>query len=115
MKVDDLNVSKLIHNEGVTEAFENKDVQWFTAQLSSLGDVPAKYAAQVDFLPARVDASSELRRGFDRALTKVVNSRDPVDLLNVSRSMSDFYMQTMLTTKVIAKGVQSVEKLTSLQ
>lgn len=115
MRVEEVNVSKLIHNEGVTEAFENKDVHWFAAQLSSMGEVPEKYAAQVDFLPARVDSSSELRRGFDKALTQAVNSRDPIDLLNVSRSMSDFYMQTMLTTKVIAKGVQSVEKLTSLQ
>lgn len=115
MKVDDINVSNLIYNARETESLENKDVQWFAAHISSMEDTSAKYASQVDFLPARVDGSSELRRGFDKALTKAVNSRDPIDLLNVSRSMSDLYLQTMLTTKVIAKGVQGIEKLTSLQ
>lgn len=115
MKVDDLYPSKLAHTKRLTETIDNKNVQWFEAQLSGMKDDGSKHATQLDFLPVRVESSSDLRHRFDEALTKTVDSRDPLDLLNVSRSMSDFYIQTMLTTKVIAKGVQSIEKLTTLQ
>lgn len=52
------------------------------------------------------------------AMNKLQNlstSMNPGDYMKTARSLSAYQLETMLTTKVIAKSTQAVEKLTNLQ
>ncbi|CAH1530484.1 EscI/YscI/HrpB family type III secretion system inner rod protein [Vibrio owensii] len=99
-----------------TGAPNSTDVDWFSARIGHGNTEFLPNATALETTVVReVLAAGRNRQRFDDSIQKVVNTRDPLDLLNVSRSMSEYYTHTMLATKIIAKGVQSVEKLTSLQ
>lgn len=100
------------------QAPERADVQWFSAaiQPSTQGAGDNNVAERI---VGQLSGSSEhlqrLSDQADRALRKASSSSDPMDVVQANRSLSSFYLESLLTTKLISKGTQAVEKLTNLQ
>lgn len=116
MKVDNTKLLILTPEKELTSALNDSDIQWFSAKFKeNPKEIAVPINNEIDIVSKGIYSSISSRNDFDKTINKVVKTRDPLDLLSVSRSMSDYYMQTMLSTKVISKGIQCVEKLTSLQ
>ncbi|WLG88024.1 type III secretion system inner rod subunit SctI [Pseudomonas cucumis] len=91
------------------------DIAWFNATLHRPAEKPAS-ADQVA-IPAS-QASLSLQRFSDRAsrdLDRASRSINPQDAMKANRSLSSFYLESLLSAKIVSKAAQSVEKLTSLQ
>lgn len=115
MKIQPLD-HRSVNSISSSIAPSSADVDWFSTKLRQSNSSSLPHATDLEMTVVReVLAAGRHRQHFNNSIQKVVNTRDPLDLLDVSRSMSDYYTHTMLTTKIIAKGVQSVEKLTNLQ
>jgi type III secretion system YscI/HrpB-like protein len=94
------------------------DVSWFSAALEPVvqkeGDsnVAERIVSQ---LAGSSEHLQKLSDKADRAVRKASRSSDPQDVMQANRSLSSFYLESLLTAKLISKGAQAVEKLTSLQ
>jgi len=51
----------------------------------------------------------------NNVMRKASHSSDPLIINKVNVSLSNYYMENMLNTKVVSKAVQSLDKLTNLQ
>ncbi|MFJ4192634.1 type III secretion system inner rod subunit SctI [Pseudomonas sp. NPDC089534] len=91
------------------------DIAWFNAQMQQA----ATRAASQEPQPSAVSqASTALQKDADKAsrdLQRAARSVDPQQALQANRSLSSFYLQSLLSAKLVSKAAQSVEKLTSLQ
>ncbi|MBT2375474.1 type III secretion system inner rod subunit SctI [Pseudomonas fluorescens] len=93
---------------------EVADIAWFTAQIKRPAFEPT--AGQPERGLRQVIADLNNRADIAaRDLRKVVRSIDPQETMQANRSLSSFYLESLLSAKVVAKAVQGVEKLTSLQ
>lgn len=99
-------------------AASQSDASWFSAALQS-NHKPADTGNVAERIVGQLSGSSEhlqkLSDDADRALKKASKSNDPRDVVQANRAMSSFYLESLLTTKLISKGTQTVEKLTNLQ
>ncbi|MDW6001952.1 type III secretion system inner rod subunit SctI [Vibrio mangrovi] len=97
---------------------EKSDVQWFSAALQPVQKTDASDNV-AERIVSQLSGSSEhlqkLENKANRALNKASKSSDPMDIVHANRSLSSFYLESLLTTKLISKGAQAVEKLTNLQ
>ncbi|MFP8968063.1 type III secretion system inner rod subunit SctI [Pokkaliibacter sp. CJK22405] len=93
------------------------DVEWFSAAVQPTNNKEATNVAEniVSHLSGSSEHLQKLSEKADRALKKASKSTDPRDVIDANRSLSNFYLESLLTTKVISKGSQAVEKLTNLQ
>ncbi|MGR2741031.1 type III secretion system inner rod subunit SctI [Billgrantia sp. Q4P2] len=97
---------------------DQSDIHWFSAaiQPTEKGGGESNVAERI---VGQIAGSSEhlqkLSDQADRALRKASKSNDPQDVVQANRSLSSFYLESLLTTKLISKGTQAVEKLTNLQ
>ncbi|MCE8032133.1 EscI/YscI/HrpB family type III secretion system inner rod protein [Billgrantia tianxiuensis] len=96
---------------------ERGDVQWFSAAVQPTERAADSNVAEriVGQLAGSSEHLQQLSDKADRALRKASKSNDPQDVIQASRSLSSFYLESMLTTKLISKGTQAIEKLTNLQ
>lgn len=90
------------------------DVTWFTAQLKPPVAAPmnAQPTLPIGSAVSRLNDSADIAA---RSLRKVVSSIDPQQAMQANRSLSSFYLESLLSAKLVAKAVQGVEKLTTLQ
>lgn len=92
------------------------DAAWFSAALQ-----PQSKSASTDNQPwiNKLSSLSETAASqgsqADRALAKASRSTDPQSVMDANRSLSSYYLESLLNAKLIGKGVQSLEKLTNLQ
>ncbi|RMQ45838.1 HrpB [Pseudomonas cichorii] len=92
------------------------DIAWFNAAMRS-GE--PKTASDTQMLVSPISKAStayqkESER-VDRDLQRAAKSTDPKMALDANRSLSSFYLESLLSAKLVSKAAQSVEKLTSLQ
>ncbi|WP_273808410.1 MULTISPECIES: type III secretion system inner rod subunit SctI [unclassified Pseudomonas] len=103
------------------QAPEGADVAWFKAALGpntghTAQAVPDNVAARIiGQLSQRSDALQRLSDRAGRDLQKAARTATPEDMLKANRSLSSFYLESVMTAKLVAKGSQAVEKLTNLQ
>lgn len=94
------------------------DASWFSAMLQS-GQTSNENVNVAERIVGQLSGSSEqlqkLSDEADRALKKASKSNSPQDVVEANRALSSFYLESLLTTKLISKGTQTVEKLTNLQ
>ncbi|MEH2921562.1 EscI/YscI/HrpB family type III secretion system inner rod protein [Samsonia erythrinae] len=93
-----------------------QDVAWFSAALSST-PVTAE-TGNSQWLSALAEKSQGLNAVFksaERDVSQSMRSNNPKDVLDATRTLSSFYLESLLSAKVVAKSVQSLEKLTNLQ
>ncbi|QUX90817.1 EscI/YscI/HrpB family type III secretion system inner rod protein [Marinomonas sp. A3A] len=94
------------------------DASWFSAafqqnqKTTETGNVAERIVGQ---LSGSSEHLQKLSNDADRALKKASKSNDAQDVVQANRALSSFYLESLLTTKLISKGTQAVEKLTSLQ
>ncbi|PWC12801.1 type III secretion protein [Brenneria roseae subsp. americana] len=94
----------------------SQDVSWFSAALESKPVTPVADNSQ--WLGALAEKSQGLGSVFktaEREVSQSMRSNDPKDVLDATRTLSSFYLESLLSAKLVAKSVQSLEKLTNLQ
>ena len=100
-----------------TQSPTQDDISWFSATIKSQNTATDPNVAEriVDQLAGSSKELQNLSNDANRALRKASRSSDPKDVIQANRALSSFYLESLLTTKLISKGTQAVEKITSLQ
>ncbi|MDH2435684.1 type III secretion system inner rod subunit SctI [Pokkaliibacter sp. MBI-7] len=104
--------------QGKVKAPSQQDVHFFSAAMQApQQDQSNTNVAEriVDQLSGSSEHLQELSDKANKALRKASKSSNPEDVIAANRSLSSFYLESLLTTKLISKGSQAIEKLTSLQ
>jgi type III secretion system YscI/HrpB-like protein len=98
---------------------ESSDVNWFSAQMNEKPSQPQNENSVasriIGSLSQHSDQLQKLNDRANRDMVKASRSAEPNDMLKANRSMSSFYLESLMTAKMVSKGTQAVEKLTNLQ
>ncbi|KGD80079.1 MULTISPECIES: EscI/YscI/HrpB family type III secretion system inner rod protein [Pantoea] len=93
------------------------DASWFRTALQApakKADVPDNHS-WINKLTDLTQAASKESQQADRALAKASRSIDSKSVMDANRTLSSYYLESLLNAKLIGKSVQSLEKLTNLQ
>lgn len=104
--------------QDATTAPVAEDISWFSAAISpgaAASEAEKGNAVWIDALAGRSSHLDGLRQKAERQVGKSINSNNPKDVMDATRTLSSFYLESLLNAKVVAKSVQSLEKLTNLQ
>jgi type III secretion system YscI/HrpB-like protein len=66
-------------------------------------------------LAERVQGSDKMAHQAMRHMKSAAKGEDPTDITAMSRDLSTYSLQTAVTTKVVNKAAQTLEKLSNLQ
>ena len=66
-------------------------------------------------LSERLGSQEKLSQQAMRSMKAASGSSEPMDVVKMSRSLSQYSLQMAMTTKVVNKGAQALDKLTNLQ
>ncbi|UZE25640.1 type III secretion system inner rod subunit SctI [Pseudomonas sp. B21-056] len=66
-------------------------------------------------LSERLGDTEKLSQQAMRAMKKVATTEDGADIIQMGRALSQCSLQMALTTKVVSKSAQALDKLTNLQ
>ena len=93
------------------------DASWFSAALQAPEKkaVPQDNQFWINKLADLTDTASGQSGQADRALAKASRSLDSRSVMDANRTLSSYYLESLLNAKLVGKGVQSLEKLTNLQ
>jgi len=58
---------------------------------------------------------AEKKIEFEKALLKATESKDPADVVNTARALSEYSLHTSIVTKAASKSSQAIQKVTSPQ
>lgn len=121
MKINSGNTPSLAISAGDNDlrsaASNTADASWFSAALQT----PAKTAdasdnqSWINTLTHLSETASGQSKQADRALAKASRSLDSRSVMEANRTLSSYYLESLLNAKLVGKGVQSLEKLTNLQ
>ena len=120
MKIESVNASRsAVAPEPFAQVPSKSDVSWFSAAMRSPQGVEQSENNVASRIIGQLSNHSEtlqkLSERSDRALQKAAKTADPMDMIKANRSLSSFYLESVLTAKMVSKGSQAVEKLTNLQ
>nr|WP_298141179.1 type III secretion system inner rod subunit SctI [uncultured Pseudomonas sp.] len=92
------------------------DVSWFSAAMQEgAGQAPMALGGAVrplgDLFQSLQGSSDKVARGLKKASA----SADPMNIRKASKSLSEFYLESLLSAKLVGKAAQGLEKLTNLQ
>ncbi|WP_233964401.1 EscI/YscI/HrpB family type III secretion system inner rod protein [Pectobacterium versatile] len=94
----------------------NQDVSWFSAALSSAPMTAESGNSQwLGALAEKYQGLNGVFKSAERDVSQSMRSNNPKDVLDATRTLSSFYLESLLSAKLVAKSVQSLEKLTNLQ
>ncbi|MBD1554540.1 type III secretion system inner rod subunit SctI [Pseudomonas typographi] len=105
-------------DQGLVHEPSQADVDLFSTALRAAEVVaPAAPipAALAGALADRVQATDKLSQQAMRNMKAAVATEDPTDITQMSRALSTYSLQTAVTTKVVNKTAQTLDKLTNLQ
>lgn len=105
-----------VHQALVSEPAQ-ADVDLFTAAMRP-DSVPATSHLSdkvASALSERLGDTEKLSRQALRQMKKVAGSEDGADIVQMGRALSQCSLQMALTTKVVSKSAQALDKLTNLQ
>lgn len=108
-----------VATEALTEKLSDpvdSDVSWFSAAMQNGGGHTSMALGGAgrpfgDLLQSLQGDSDRVARGLKKASA----STDPMEIRKASKSLSSFYLESLLSAKLVGKAAQSVEKLTNLQ
>ena len=102
--------------EPASEA-DKADAQWFSAALNA--PEPASEAGGtpdlISSLTGAISRNQQAQQSAFRDLEVASRSTSSLDFSAANAALSDYYVQSLMNAKIIAKGVQSLDKLTNLQ
>lgn len=92
------------------------DADLFSSALRS-DNAPLGHLADglMGALSDRIGSQDHLSQQAMRAMKNASGSAEPMDMVKMSRALSQYSLQMALTTKVVSKGAQTLDKLTNLQ
>ncbi|AMB87262.1 type III secretion protein [Pseudomonas agarici] len=104
------------HDQGLVSGPAQADVDLFNHAMSHSSE-PSGHLADdmVQALSDRLQSQGRLSEQAMRAMKVAAGSSDPMDVVKMSRSLSQYSLQMAMTTKVVNKGAQALDKLTNLQ
>lgn len=91
------------------------DVNLFDNAMRSNHEPAGLASNLMSAISDRLTGHAELSHQAERAMKSASVSTDPMDMLKMSGALSQYSLQTALTTKVVSKGAQVLDKLTNLQ
>ncbi len=101
------------------EPASQDDIHWFAAQLkggnaadnSSATDSPGLMGA----LAESISGSQRAQKDAFHDLSVASKSSSPEDFSRANAVLSNYYIESLMNAKVIAKGVQALDKINNLQ
>ncbi|WJV60706.1 EscI/YscI/HrpB family type III secretion system inner rod protein [Pectobacteriaceae bacterium C52] len=120
MKIAHVNEFNGMINDGEPRSLDapaSADVNWFSAALNPISNVmpSADDKSWVNTLVEKSNNLDNLLEHAERQVGKSVSTNNPKDVMDATRTLSSFYLESLMNAKVVAKSVQSLEKLTNLQ
>ena len=110
-------------------AINLQDAQAFEQALNSAQQVSAK-EMQIDGSPAADKSSladdvlqkmqslstnaAEKGEALERLIVKATQTLNPLDIVQANRMMSEYYLENLMTAKLVGNATKAIERLTSL-
>ncbi|WP_434698143.1 type III secretion system inner rod subunit SctI [Pseudomonas sp. D1-1] len=103
------------HELEMVSAPAQADVDLFDNAMRGNHEPAGLASSLMGAISDRLAGQAELSHQAERAMKSASVSTDPMDILKMSGTLSQYSLQTALTTKVVSKGAQVLDKLTNLQ
>lgn len=99
---------------------EQNDVDFFSAQLKEDPQVekvsaPNGVSHFMNGLASSFSNSERQRKETFQDLQKASRSSNLLEFSQANSALSNYYIENLMNAKIVAKGVQSIDKLTNLQ
>lgn len=118
-KIDGLTSPSLTLDQGLVSEPSQADVELFSSLMRDNGNTaeqPSHLAAVIaDTVNARMTSVDDLSRQAMRHMKEAVTGNDVSAITDMSRALSQYSLQMAVTTKVVSKTGQALEKLTNMQ
>ena len=103
--------------QGLVNEPSRADIELFASLMHDRGaDEPSRRGAFLaEAVGGRMGSLEQLTQDAKRGMKEVINVNDPSSIADVSRALSRYSLEMAVTTKVIGKGGQALEKLTNMQ
>ncbi|NIG12954.1 type III secretion system protein [Pantoea sp. Al-1710] len=85
---------------------------------NSLDNEPADVASNGGILhkaSEMFDQVNNEKNQLDTTLRRATQSTDPLAMNKAEGQLSNYYLESMMNTKIVSKAVQSLDKITNLQ
>ena len=104
-------------DQGLVSGPSQADVDLFSAAMRPDAVQGQNHLSEqvASALSERLGATDKLSQQAVRRMKNASTSDDPLDIAQMSRSLSQYSLQMALTTKVVNKSAQALDKLTNLQ
>ena len=104
-------------DQGLVSGPSQADVDLFnSAMRPDLAAQPSHLSEQIaSALSERLGSTDKLSQQAVRNMKKAASGDNPMDITQMSRTLSQYSLQTAVTTKVVNKSAQAFDKLTNLQ
>ncbi|WP_414147252.1 EscI/YscI/HrpB family type III secretion system inner rod protein [Erwinia sp. BNK-24-b] len=98
---------------------EQSDVDFFSAQLKEPQvekvSAPTEVTHFLSGLADSLNNNEQQRRTAYQDLQKASRSSNLLEFSQANAALSNYYIENLMNAKIVAKGVQSIDKLTNLQ
>lgn len=99
---------------------DQNDVDFFSAQLKETPQVekvsaPANVTNFLSGLANTLHNNERERKETYQDLQKASRSSNLLEFSQANAALSNYYIENLMNAKIVAKGVQSIDKLTNLQ
>lgn len=104
-------------DQGLVSGPSQADVDLFSAAMRPDMAVQQSHLSEqiASALSERMGATDKLSQQAVRTMKKASSGDNPMDITQMSRTLSQYSLQTAVTTKVVNKSAQALDKLTNLQ
>jgi len=94
-------------SEAVNQANQGQSLSDSSSRSSLADDVLSKMQS---FSSSAAEKGEEL----ERLIVKATDTLNPMDIVQANRMMSEYYLENMMTAKLVGNATKAVERLTSL-
>lgn len=104
-------------DQGLVSAPSQAEVDLFNAAMRPDMALQQSHLSEqiASALSERLGATDKLSQQAVRKMRNASTTDDPMEIVQMSRSLSQYSLQMALTTKVVNKSAQALDKLTNLQ
>ncbi|WP_297844562.1 type III secretion system inner rod subunit SctI [Pseudomonas sp.] len=116
-QINSLKIPPVDHEQGLVSGPAQADVDLFNSAMQpNTAEATGHFADGVlSALSKQMDSTGKLSEQAQRSMKTASSSTNPMDIVDMSRSLSQYSLQMSLTTKVLSKSAQALDKLTNLQ
>jgi type III secretion system YscI/HrpB-like protein len=104
-------------DQGLLRGPSQSDVDLFNAAMRPDMAAQSSHLSEqiASALSERLGSTDKLSQRAIRNMKKAANGDNPMDITHMSRTLSQYSLQTAVTTKIVNKSAQALDKLTNLQ